>query len=137
MENKTEHKIEHGGYVVESNIDLINKLRKNQDQIILWENFNIGDKFYDNEENEYIVDKVVHNDGEGYIKLSRYKNKMNTSIYAHEIEYSWNDGHLRELNEADIEHIQSMLKEDYVSGELCQYDVETKDEHKGWWKITR
>jgi len=62
---------------------------------------------------------------------------MNIKIYAHDIEYSWKDGVERELDEADIEHIQMLLKDDYVEGELCQYDNEIENSHYGWWRISK
>jgi hypothetical protein len=67
--------------------------------------------------------------------MARWENKMYETIYAHRIEYSWEDGIKRKLDECDIEHIQSLLKEDYVQGELCQYDHEKETEQYGWWSI--
>ena len=69
--------------------------------------------------------------------MGRYKNEMVTKIYAHEIAYSWEDGEKRELDECDIDYIKELLKEDYIEGELCQYNNETDEEFRGWWRIKR
>ncbi len=60
---------------------------------------------------------------------------MNEKIYAHNINYWWNDNKGRELDECDIEHIQECLKEDYEQGELCQYDEKKDKTYYGWWTI--
>jgi len=61
---------------------------------------------------------------------------MFTKIYSHTISYTWEDGNEeRELNDIDVERIQELLKEDYITGELCQYDNEVGETHYGWWKI--
>lgn len=58
-------------------------------------------------------------------------------ICAHWIEYWFNEDENKELDESSIEHIQNLLKENYVEGELCQYDDETETEYYGWWKIKK
>jgi hypothetical protein len=61
-------------------------------------------------------------------------------IYGHTIIYYWlyeedgiNDS--LTLDDSDIEHIKSLLEEDYIEGELNQYDPETDREYRGWWRI--
>jgi hypothetical protein len=55
------------------------------------------------------------------------------------IEYYWecDTKENRELNDVDIDHISTLLKNGCVQGELCQYDNDTEEEVYGWWKIRR
>lgn len=58
------------------------------------------------------------------------------TIYSHTIGYRWLEGDKdRELNDSDVEHIQDLLKEDYIEGQLCSFDYKTEEEVFGWWKI--
>lgn len=60
---------------------------------------------------------------------------MKTEIIAgHEIEYNFFDGTNREMNDIDIDHVRSLVVEGFVAGELNQYDHETEEEIRGWWK---
>ena len=58
-------------------------------------------------------------------------------ICSHEIEFWFRDNPDKNLDEYDIEHIQNLLIENYVAGELCQYDNELDEEYYGWWQIKR
>lgn len=69
--------------------------------------------------------------------MKGYENKMITTIYAHEIEYSWEDGEVRQLDESDVNHIKSLLKDDYRAGEFFQYDSVAEKAYVGWWKINK
>jgi len=61
------YKIENNGYLVESNYDLTQELKANPKQIINWSNFEVKDKFYDNNGNDYWVMEVSHDSK--YIRL--------------------------------------------------------------------
>ncbi|HEY8891052.1 MAG TPA: hypothetical protein VIM70_12435 [Clostridium sp.] len=63
-----DYKIINNGYEVESNYDLTQEFKENAEKIINWFNFRIGSKFYDKNDNEYMVQEVSHDSK--YIKLS-------------------------------------------------------------------
>ena len=56
-----------------------------------------------------------------------------TRICSHHIEWSLSDKELQ-LSDLDIEHIQNMLIDNYVAGELCTINPNGK-EVSGWWSI--
>jgi hypothetical protein len=56
-------------------------------------------------------------------------------ICSHDIVYWFEDDDDRELDECDIEHIQDKLIENFVEGEICQYDGDTDETFYGWWQI--
>jgi len=47
------------------------------------------------------------------------------------ITWRWDDEYLS-LDETTIDHVWSMMKEGYTSGELCRLDKNDK-EIRGWW----
>lgn len=49
-------------------------------------------------------------------------------------EYRWLDGYEGEVNDSDVDHVMSKLKEGYVEGELCSLENDGETEHRGWWK---
>ena len=56
-------------------------------------------------------------------------------LYSHDIEW-WLDGEELTFSEVDEEHICSLLKENFVAGELCSTTPD-RDEVYGWWNIKR
>lgn len=60
---------------------------------------------------------------------------LETEIYAHTIEFWWDDEESREIDEVDEEHISRLLKVGFVEGELNRYDHETDQVATGWWSI--
>lgn len=61
--------------------------------------------------------------------------KTFTEIYAHTIEFWWDDKEDREMDEVDKEHVVGLLSSGFVEGELNQYDHETEQDVSGWWRI--
>ena len=47
--------------------------------------------------------------------------------------YTWSDDYPGEVNDCDIEHVFSKIKEGYSSGELCTLEDDGETEHRGWW----
>jgi uncharacterized protein YciU (UPF0263 family) len=63
---------------------------------------------------------------------------MKTEILLHNIEFNWRDGNeLRQLSETDEEHIKNCIKDEYIEGELNQFDHENQKEIRGWWNIVK
>jgi hypothetical protein len=68
---------------------------------------------------------------------------METKILQHKIQYNLIDEDSNakevELTEADIEHIEKMIKEGYVEGELFSSRMidEKYVEYSGWWNIKK
>jgi len=48
--------------------------------------------------------------------------------------YQWFDDYKGDVNECDIEHVTSKMKEGYVEGGLCSVEDDGATEHSGWWK---
>ena len=55
-------------------------------------------------------------------------------IKGHEVDYNFFDSENRTMNDVDIEHVGALLEQGYVEGELNQYDHDTDNEVRGWWK---
>lgn len=60
---------------------------------------------------------------------------MQTEILQHQIKYWFRDNPEKELSECSVMFIESMIKEGYSSGEICEYDGD-KD-YRGWWEIVK
>lgn len=56
-------------------------------------------------------------------------------LYSHDIEW-WLDGEELTLSEVDEEHICSLLKENFIAGELCS-TTPNGEEVYGWWNTKR
>lgn len=64
---------------------------------------------------------------------------MNNTVrlYAHTIEYWWDEECNFPLSETDEEHIGKMLANNCNQGELCSINPENDEEIWGWWIIQR
>ncbi len=61
-------------------------------------------------------------------------------ICSHEIEWwldTGDDDPIEELDEVSIDHIQTLLMDNYTGGELCVARPDGDDEYYGWWNIAK
>lgn len=64
-------------------------------------------------------------------------NKNYISILQHRIEFSLiGPGAPTELDEISIDHIESMIRDEYREGELNVSEEGSDVVHRGWWAIT-
>jgi len=59
---------------------------------------------------------------------------QNIITNGHTIEYFWNDGQTRKIDEVNIECIQDAINEGEIKGELWQCD-NYDNEYSGEWKV--
>lgn len=71
-------------------------------------------------------------------------NWKTVKICSHTIEYNYENG--QDISGSEEEHIQKLLCENYVEGELCDINVvggelgditNDEEEVRGWWRIAK
>ena len=59
-------------------------------------------------------------------------------ILQHRVCYHYQgDGAPDAMDEASVEHVEKLIKQGYIEGELCYYDSENDTEYRGWWAIEK
>ena len=60
---------------------------------------------------------------------------MEERICAHNVSFEYFEWEGTEVPDSEIEHVQEMINQGYVEGELNYLDTDGDTEHRGWWKI--
>lgn len=61
--------------------------------------------------------------------------RVTVEIHNNLVAFDYGNIDMKELPESEENHIETMIKQGFLCGELNYYDVNTDTEHRGWWEI--